>query len=161
LLDELAHKPIDRALLDCLVELTAGRGPLLDAGCGPGQIGRYLRDRGAAAFGIDLSPEMVRTAAALHPGMAFVTGDLCALPLADGACAGIAAFYAIVHFAPGELGAPLAELARVLAPGGWMLVAFHVGTERIHRDELWGVPVALDFQFFPTDLVAARLVDAG
>ena len=38
--DELAAKPLDRALLDCLVELTRGLGVIADMGCGPGQIAR-------------------------------------------------------------------------------------------------------------------------
>ena len=40
--DELAAKPLDRALLECVVELTRGLGVVADIGCGPGQIARYL-----------------------------------------------------------------------------------------------------------------------
>src|SRR5437867_6393483 len=36
--DELAHKPLDRALLNCFAEQVQGRGPVADLGCGPGQI---------------------------------------------------------------------------------------------------------------------------
>ena len=45
--DELAAKPLDRALLDCLAELTRGLGVVADIGCGPGQIARYLADHGS------------------------------------------------------------------------------------------------------------------
>lgn len=41
--DELARKPLDRALLDAFVEL-AGSGTIADVGCGPGQVTRYLAE---------------------------------------------------------------------------------------------------------------------
>ena len=43
---ELAGKPLDRAILDRFAERLRGRGAVCDMGCGPGQIGRYLADRG-------------------------------------------------------------------------------------------------------------------
>src|SRR5689334_11444006 len=89
--DELAAKPLDRALLDCLVELTRGRGMVADIGCGPGQIARYLADHGAEATGIDLAPEMVKLAQRLSPDIPFQQGDMLALDLEDDSLAGIAA----------------------------------------------------------------------
>jgi SAM-dependent methyltransferase len=167
LLDELDGKPLDRALLDVLAEQCTG--VLLDAGCGPGQIARYLRERGATVVGVDLSPAMIDQARRHHAGIEFVVGDLCRLPFPDGRFAGIAAFYAIVNFAPSELAAPLAELYRVLAPRGLALIAFHMcpaerasgGDERLHVDELWGVPIALDFWYLDRGHVEDRLRAAG
>src|ERR1035438_1683327 len=59
--NELEHKPFDRKMLDWLIEKVDCLGPICDLGCGPGQIVRYLHGRGAAACGIDLSTEMVRS----------------------------------------------------------------------------------------------------
>jgi hypothetical protein len=42
--EELAHKPLDRALLDRFAEQMRGLGPACDVGCGPGQVARYLHD---------------------------------------------------------------------------------------------------------------------
>jgi hypothetical protein len=39
------------------------------------------------------------------------------------------------------------EIRRVLAPGGLALIAFHVGQEAVHVDDLFGAPVDLDFRF--------------
>lgn len=39
----------------------------------------------------------------------------------------------------------LSEMKRVLRSGGLLLLAFHVGDEVVHFDELWGQAVALDF----------------
>ena len=54
--NELAHKPLDRQLLDKFAGLVEGLGPVCDLGCAPGQIARYLKDRGAPAFGLDMPP---------------------------------------------------------------------------------------------------------
>lgn len=158
---ELAHKPLDRALLDRLADRVRGAGPVGDVGCGPGHVAAYLAERGVDARGVDLSPGMIARARALHPGVPFATGDLTALDLPDGAWAGAVAYYALVHLPRPALGPALAELARVVRPGGPLLVAFHVGSETRHLDEWWGHPVALDFEFFESDAVAAALRGAG
>ena len=44
---------------------------------------------------------------------------------------------------------------------GWLLLSFHMGTKDQHRDELWGVPVDIDFLFFSPEEIEQRLVDAG
>ena len=65
---ELDHKPLDRQLLDRFAGLVKNKGPVCDMGCGPGQIARYLYDRGVTnAFGMDLSPGMVAEAQQLNP----------------------------------------------------------------------------------------------
>jgi SAM-dependent methyltransferase len=158
---ELAAKPLDRELLARFAGETRGRGRVCDLGCGPGQVARFLTDCGADAFGLDLSAEMLREGARLGPDVAFVQGDMLALPLADGALAGIAAFYSIVHVSGEPLAAALAEMRRVLAPGGLLLVAFHVGDEVVHRDELWEREVDLDFVFHQPDVVERLLGESG
>src|SRR4051812_12194369 len=65
---ELAHKPLDRHLLNRFAEETRGRGLVADFGCGPGHVARYLRDQGVDILGIDLSPEMIRVATCRNPG---------------------------------------------------------------------------------------------
>lgn len=158
---ELAQKPLDRHLLNRFAEEVRGRGVVADLGCGPGHVAGYLRDRGADVLGIDLSPGMVRCASELNPGIDFRVGDLRALDLADASLAGAVAFYAIVHLEPSELGAVMAELRRVVAPGGVVLVAFHVGDQTLHVDDLWGAAVSLDFRFHAPEDVAAALQAAG
>jgi len=159
--DELRHKPFDRAQLDALIERTRGLGPLCDLGCGPGQVARYLHDHGAAALGVDLSPGMLAHARRLNPGLNFHQGDMLALPVPDGAWGGIAAFYSLIHIPRPRMAAALAELRRVLVPGGWLLAGFHLGRETLHADEWWGHAVSLDFHFFETDEMVGWLRDAG
>jgi len=153
---ELVHKPLDRHLLNRFAEAVAGRGLVADLGCGPGHVARYLQEQGVEMVGIDLSPEMIRVAARLNPGVEFRTGDMKQLDLPDASLAGAVAFYSIVHFDAAELGAVLRQVRRVLKPGGLLLAAFHAGSQAVHVDDLFGVAVSLDFRFhLPGDVVAA------
>ena len=161
LFDEVAGKPLDRALLDCFAEQVRGRGPVADVGCGPGQVARYLSERGVPVLGIDLSLEMVAIARRLSPGIEFSQGNMLALDAEDGAWGGIVAFYAIVHLSLDEVAGACREFQRVLRPGGLLLLAFHAGEEVVHRDELWGEPVALDFRFFEAAVIERVLDETG
>ena len=158
---ELAGKPLDRHLLNRFVEEVKGRGPIADLGCGPGHVARYLHDRGADVFGVDLSPEMIRQARQLSPGLDFRVGDLRSLDIPEGSLAGIVAFYSLIHVDAAEIVSTLREFRRVLAPEGLLLVAFHIGEETVHLDELWGHPVSLDFRFLVPARIQADLREAG
>src|SRR5262249_57978561 len=158
---ELVHKPLDRALLDCFAEQVRGLGPIADIGCGPGQIARYLHDRGLPALGIDLSPEMVALAQRLSPEIPFAQGTMLALEAEDASWGGITAFYSIIHVPPDEVHRALAEFHRVLRPSGLLLLSFHVGQEHIHLDDWWDHPVNLDFHFYESARIEELLEAAG
>jgi SAM-dependent methyltransferase len=144
---ELDGKPLDRHLLNRFAEGTRGRGLVADLGCGPGHVARYLHDQGVHTVGIDLSPEMITVARRLHPDLSFQVGDMKRLDLPDASLAGIVAFYSIVHFEPAELPEVLREMERVLAPEGLVLIAFHIGDQVVHVEDLFGARVSLDFRF--------------
>jgi SAM-dependent methyltransferase len=159
--DELAGKPLDRALLSSLAEEVGTRGPIADVGCGPGHVARYLHERGASVIGIDLSPDMIAVAQRLHPGLHFQQGSMLSLAAADETWGGIVAFYSIIHLPPSARPQALAEFFRVLRPGGLLLLAFHIGDECRHLDEWWNLPVALDFYYLQPEEVKAQLKAAG
>jgi len=154
---ELDRKPLDRHLLNRFAEAVRGGGLVADLGCGPGHVAKYLKDQGVSVVGIDLSSEMIRCATSRNPGIEFRVGDMRALDVPPASLAGVVAFYAIVHFRAAELGAVLAEMRRVLTPGGLALLAFHVGDEVAHVDNLFGAPVNLDFVFHPPHAVVEAL----
>jgi ubiquinone/menaquinone biosynthesis C-methylase UbiE len=158
---ELEHKPLDRELLNRFAAEVAGQGDVCDMGCGPGHVARYLRDVGAPVFGLDISPRMVEQARSRNPDISFHEGDMTALSMPDAALAGIAAFYAIVNIPKESLGSVFREMARVLQPGGWLLLAFHIGNELLHEQELWGKQISMDFFLFPTAEICDYLRDAG
>jgi SAM-dependent methyltransferase len=53
------------------------------------------------------------------------------------------------------------EMARVLVPGGLLLIAFHIGDDAIRPEELWGVPTTMDFFLFETVQIRRDLEMAG
>jgi SAM-dependent methyltransferase len=160
--DEMDQKPFDRKMLDWLAERAAALGVICDMGCGPGQIARYLYDRGVKACGVDLSPAMVERALELNPDIPFQQGDMLALTrVADNSYGGVAAFYSIIHVPRPAVIQALQELKRALCPGGVLLLTFHLGREIIHRDEWWGKEVSLDFIFFETEEMKGYLRAAG
>jgi SAM-dependent methyltransferase len=159
--DELRHKPLDRELLDRFADSVREVGLACDMGCGPGQVAHYLHERGAQVCGVDLSPEMVVRARCLNPGIDFRQGDMLALDVEDGAWAGIAAFYSIIHIPRDDVVGALREFRRVLRPGGRVLLTFHIGDEVKHLEEWWGHKVCVDFLFFRSDEMAGYLKSAG
>lgn len=158
---ELEHKPFDRLQLDRFAAEVLGRGEVCDMGCGPGQVARYLHEAGANVFGLDLSPQMLEQARQLNPGISFREGNMMALELADGALGGITAFYAIVNLPREDLPIVFREMGRVLQPGGLLLLAFHVGDEALHEEELWGLPISMDFFLFPSAEIRQYVETAG
>jgi SAM-dependent methyltransferase len=171
---ELAHKPFDREGLDAFAEGmredprshdTRSRdrkpGPILDVGCGPGHVARYLRDRGVDVCGLDLSEGMLAHARRLNPDITFVQGDMTALADPDETWAGIVAFYSLIHIPRAEVVRGLAGLKRVLRPGGPLFMAFHIGDEDLHVEDLWGHAVSLEFTLFQPQEMAGYLRSAG
>jgi SAM-dependent methyltransferase len=151
--NELQHKPLDRQLLNRFAAELRGRGQVCDMGCGPGHVARYLHDAGTTIFGLDLSPGMLKQARRLNPDILFREGNIMALDLPQETLAGIAAFYAIVNFPKESLPLAFREMEKVLKPGGLLLLGFHCGNEAIHEEELWGLPISMDFFLFqPTEI---------
>ncbi len=153
---ELAHKPLDRALLGVVVEERPPESTIADVGCGPGHVTRYLAGLGARVVGVDVSPGMVEVARQRNPGITFIEGSMTDLPVRDGAWGAVVAFYSIIHLASTMHDLAVRELARTLTPSGLLLLSFHVGEGVIHRDEMLGKPVQLDFHLIRSrDMVAA------
>jgi ubiquinone/menaquinone biosynthesis C-methylase UbiE len=123
---ELDALPLDRAVLAAFADhvRAEGGGLVADLGCGEGRIGAHLAGLGLDVTGIDLSPALLEIARATYPGLRFETGSMHALPLGDATLAGIVSWYSVIHAAPGDVPAYLAEFARVLQPGGHLLAAF-------------------------------------
>ncbi len=120
--------------LTALVDLVpdGARGRWLDAACGTGLVTRALAPRVDEVVGIDMTPAMleVATREASAAGIAnvrFELGDVTALELPTDSFDG-----AITRFSLHHVPVPrrfLAELARVVRPGGWVIAGDHVTDE--------------------------------
>jgi SAM-dependent methyltransferase len=159
--DELKDKPLDRQLLDRFAKSVRNLGSVCDMGCGPGHVARYLHEHGVKVCGVDISTEMVKRARCLTPGVEFRQGDMMALDIPDETCAGVVAFYSIIHIPRTDVVRALRELRRVLQPGGLLLLSFHIGNDTIHLDDWWGHEVCIDFFFFQSAEMASYLTSAG
>jgi ubiquinone/menaquinone biosynthesis C-methylase UbiE len=134
--------------------------PLIDLGSGVGRLTPALAEAfGGPVWGVEPSRRMreVAVAAGAGPAVRYVAGEAADIPLADDAVAGVLMFLSF-HHVP-DRAAAAAEIARVLRPGGRLLI--HSGfSERMAGGSWWHqfFPRALEIemQMFPTVDEAVR-----
>jgi SAM-dependent methyltransferase len=105
-------------------------GRLLEAGCGAGTYCIALRQHGYRMTGLDYSAAGLGVLQRIAPSIPAVLGSVLAMPFADGEFDGALALGVLGHFEDGPAGA-LAELARVVRPGGRLFVTVP------HENWLW------------------------
>ncbi|HZM29698.1 MAG TPA: class I SAM-dependent methyltransferase [Acidimicrobiales bacterium] len=161
--DDLAHLPLDRAMLDAALAVAPeGRGWVLDAGCGPAPVAAYLTGPGRRLVGVDLSGAMLAAAGQRVPGLSRAQGDLRRLPLRTGSCALAVAYYSLQHVHRSDLRPALGELQRVLADGGVLLAATHLGMGDVVTDDFIGHRVdPVGGALYARDGFVAALTAAG
>lgn len=120
----IAETDVEKAMQRMLGDAPIGR--LIDIGTGTGRMIELFAPRADTALGIDRSSEMLRIARAKigERGLANTElrqADLYSLPLGD-AAADVAIVHHVLHYAQ-QPGAAIVEAARVLAPGGRLLIA--------------------------------------
>ncbi|SDS92608.1 Pimeloyl-ACP methyl ester carboxylesterase [Brevibacterium siliguriense] len=133
-----------------------------DVGCGTGYVTGYLNDLGVNAFGIDISPEMLKIARHDHPSCHFEIGTMTQLSAEDAQLAGIVAFWSIVHVPDSAMPDVMTEFRRVLRSGGLLLVGFHVGDGAEHTSRGYsGRAVSFDSFLRHPNTVGQWMRDAG
>lgn len=146
LVQRLTYRPEQDAVLGRLREAPPGRA--LDVGCGTGQLAaRLRRELGVPVVGCDFSRGMLARARARSRGARWVRADAGQLPFRDGAFDAVLSTEAF-HWFP-EPREALAEMQRVLAPDGRLLVslvnpplellsrAFRIGSRLVGEPFLW------------------------
>ncbi|MFF9867609.1 class I SAM-dependent DNA methyltransferase [Streptomyces sp. NPDC013953] len=160
--DSLRDRPLERALLSAFAELvrTNGGGMVADLGCGPGHITAHLHELGLDAFGVDASPAMVELAREANPGLRFEVGSMAGLDIGGGTLGGVLSRWSVIHTPPRDLPAILAEIARVLAPGGHLLIEFPATDGPRHETQAYDHAVVTAYRWCP-DHLAGLLRDHG
>ncbi|WP_102143446.1 class I SAM-dependent methyltransferase [Mycobacterium hubeiense] len=108
---------------------------VVDIGCGPGTAAREAARRGARVTGVDPSPAMLRVARAFtrkKDSITWLEGTAESLPLPDGTATVVWSLATVHHWQDVDKG--VAEIRRVLAPGGRMLAI-----ERVSRPGATGL----------------------
>jgi SAM-dependent methyltransferase len=103
----------------------AGARAVLDLGCGCGRLARWAPVESDRLTGVDIEPRLVRWCAKHLPGRWLKARLGAALPVADGAFDIVYACSVITHLRQDTARRWLAEVARVLEPGGRALITFH------------------------------------
>ncbi|SED79665.1 Methyltransferase domain-containing protein [Streptomyces sp. 3213] len=155
--------PRDGAVLAEFAELVnrGGGGQVADLGCGPGRTTAHLASLGLDVFGLDLSGSMLAIARRENPGLCFQQGSMLELDIPDGTLAGAVSWYSSIHTPVDRLPSLFAEFGRVLAPGGYLLLAFQAGDQPLTLDRPFGHPVRLDFERRRPEMMAELLEAAG
>lgn len=133
----VAESEVEQAIARALGQDELGR--LVDIGTGTGRMIELFGRRSSQAVGIDKSSEMLRVARvkleAAEVPASLRQGDMYALPLQDGS-ADVVLLHQVLHYAQNP-SAAIAEAARLLVPGGRLLIvdfALHDLEELRQRD---------------------------
>jgi ubiquinone/menaquinone biosynthesis C-methylase UbiE len=160
--DDLARLELDLAMLDALAERIPAGQYCLDLGCGHAAASGYLVGLGKGVVGADLSSGMLRTARMREPELALIQADMRLLPFRTASFAAVVAYYSVQHVAKPDVTGLLSELARVLVPGGCLLVSVHLGDGHVVLEELLGRSIGpLGGCFYQRDELVGMLEDAG
>jgi ubiquinone/menaquinone biosynthesis C-methylase UbiE len=126
---ELETKPYD---LEILKAFAANLGPgarVCDVGCGPcAHVTRLLADQGLKLTGVDVSPRCISLAQQEQPSLQFAVMDMANLAFADGKLDGVVTYYALHYERKATMSVVLREFARVLRPGGRILIVVKQGS---------------------------------
>jgi ubiquinone/menaquinone biosynthesis C-methylase UbiE len=114
------HALIDALTVGLLRRYARGRD-VLEVGCGTGLILKEIAGDARRAAGVDLSAGMLSRSR--ERGLTVVQGDATALPFASGSFDIVCAYKILPHVP--DLKAALAEMTRLLRPGGHLLAEFY------------------------------------
>jgi len=127
----------DADLIDDLLADLPADPTVLDVGCGDGA--RTLANLPAGAVGLDFSRRGLELARETVPGARLVQGDMTALPVADDSVDGLTAYHAVFHVPRDRHAEVYREFARVLRPGGLVLMTLPGGSfETVRRGWMGG-----------------------
>lgn len=115
----------DADLIEDLLAVCPADPVILDVGCGDGA--RTLANLPAGSLGLDFARRGLSLAADTVPDSRLLQADMTAIPLADESVDGITAYHSVFHVPRSTQPAVYQEFARVLKPGGTLLMTLPSG----------------------------------
>ncbi|MEF8902274.1 MAG: methyltransferase domain-containing protein [Halovenus sp.] len=147
----------DAALIDELLASLPADPTVLDIG--PCDGARTLANLPPGSIGVDISRDALELAAERVPESVLLQGDMSTLPLAADSVDGITAYHAVFHVPRSEHPEVYREFARVMRPGGWLLMTLPAGQfETTRRGWMGG---SMFFSAPGRDRTLAQLREAG
>lgn len=124
---------VDLPRLERLVDLSgAAQGLALDVGCGSGMHYEFFAGKGFSWVGIDVASGMLAAGRCRGVTGLLTQADATALPVRTGAADVVVALESLVHMGINGLRRALAEIRRVLRPGGYALLGLQIGDGQRH-----------------------------
>jgi ubiquinone/menaquinone biosynthesis C-methylase UbiE len=133
---------------------------VLDVGCGAGRDLAWLTEHGASVVGGDRSAGMLAQARQ-HAPVRLLQVDMRSLPFGDDVFGGVWCSASLLHLPKPDAPGALAEMYRVLAPGGPLLLAIQEGDSEGWEPSPYEVPAERFFARYRQDEAEAMLGGAG
>ena len=152
----------DELVASCARQLgSLERRSVLDVGCGVGLMSRYVGERFGELCGVDVAPGVVEQAAAAVPQGKFQLYDGKRIPFGDETF-DVAFTVCVLHHVPPEQWQSLvAEMARVLKPGGLLYIFEHNPYNPLTRRAVSNCPFDADAKLLTRSESAALVQSAG
>ena len=115
----------DAALIDDLRDALPADATVVDVGCGDGA--RTLANLPPGSVGVDISGARLDLARETVPDARLLQGEMTALPVAGDVADAVTAYHAVFHVPRTDQPAVYREFARVLRPGGRLLMTLPGG----------------------------------
>jgi ubiquinone/menaquinone biosynthesis C-methylase UbiE len=126
----------DADLLDELVDVVGSDARVLDVGCGDGA--RTLANLPPGSVGLDVSRRGLELARETAPGARLLQGEMTQLPVAAESVDAVTAYHAVFHVPREDHSTVYREFARVLRPGGTLLMTLPGGRFETVREGWMG-----------------------
>ncbi len=128
---DLDHE--DKSYIDSFLENVAGN-KILDLGCGPGILSKYLSDLGYDVTGVDFAEQMISIARGIAPDAKFIVSDVASLEL-DDKFDGIVLAHFLIHFSKDENIQILNKLHTLMNPEASLFIQFSANLTPGIQDE--------------------------
>ena len=121
----------------------------LDVGCGEGRFCRMLASVGITVTGIDPTPALIGAAQTRGPRRRYLRGRAETLPFGDGGFDLVVSYLTLIDIP--DIDAAIREMARVLAPGGTLLIANLTSFNTSCADRGWCIDDRGERLHYPID----------